>query len=60
MADAEVVVVAEGVIIPNVNAIFDQILDVCIALQKPQQLVDNSLQEYTLCGEQRPLELLRS
>ena len=43
VADAEVVVVTIGVVIPNLHAIIDQILDICVAIQKPQQLVDNTL-----------------
>jgi hypothetical protein len=35
------------------HTIIHQVLDVGITLQEPQQLMDNTLEEYALGGEQR-------
>ena len=53
MAATQLVVVAVCVVIPDMHIVIDQIFDVGIALQKPQQLVDNTSQKDTLGGKQR-------
>ena len=50
---AELVVVTEGVVIPDMDPVFDQILNIRIATEKPQQFVDDTLQEDLLGGQQR-------
>ena len=51
--DAKLIVVAEGVVVPDMDAVFDEIADVGIAFQKPQQLVDHPFQKDPLGGQQR-------
>ena len=53
MLNAELVVVAVGVTIPDMYAIIYEVLDVGIALQEPQQLVYHALQKDALGGKQR-------
>lgn len=44
---------APSVVIPNVHAIVEQILYIGFALQKPQQLVDDTPHKYLFGGQQR-------
>ena len=53
LLDAEFVVVAVGIVIPDVYPIVDEIFDVGVAIEEPQQLVDNALEEDLLGGQQR-------
>ena len=50
---AQFAVVAVGVVVPDVYAVFDQIGDVGVAAQEPQQFVDHSFEEHLLGRQQR-------
>ena len=52
LLDAEFVVVEVGIVIPDVYPIVDEVLDVGVAIEEPQQLVDNALEEDLLGGQQ--------
>ena len=51
--DAEFVVVAVGIVVPNMHTIIYEVLDVGVARKEPQQLVDNALQKDLLGRKQR-------
>ena len=53
MLDTEFVIVAIGIGIPDVYTIVYQVLDIGIATQKPQQLIDDTLEEELLSSNQR-------
>ena len=53
VAHAQFIVIAVGVVVPDMHAVLDQIADVGIAPQKPEQLVDHPFQEDLLGGQQR-------
>ena len=50
---AQFVIVAVGIVVPDMNTVFDQITDVGVALQKPEQFVDHPLQKDLLGRQQR-------
>ena len=53
MFDTELVIVTISVIIPNMHAILNQILNISITRKEPKQLVDYALQKDLLGCEQR-------
>ena len=54
---AKLIVVAEGVVVPDMYTILNQIFDIGVAPEEPQQFVDHPLQEDPLGGQQREARL---
>ena len=50
---AQLVVVAVGVVIPNMYAIINEIFDIGVTIEEPQKFVNNALQKDLLGGQQR-------
>ena len=53
MAHAEFVVIAESIVVPDMDAVVHEVLDIGIARQEPQQFVDHAFQEYFFGRQQR-------
>ena len=53
VAHAQFVVMAVGVVVPDMDAVVHQILDVGVAPQEPQQFVDHPLEEHLFGRQQR-------
>ena len=49
----QLVIVTVGIVIPNMHSIINEILDIGVTIQKPQKLVNNSLQKDLLGGQKR-------
>ena len=50
---AQLIVVAIGVVVPDMYSIINEILDVGVTIEEPQKLVDDTLQKDLLGGQER-------